>query len=113
MYSIKSVDVISFAKIMAAVHGCLSLVLIPFFLIAALISFAAGGSSNAMPALGIGAMGVVFAVVLPFFYAAIGFLIGALMAWVYNLVARKIGGVSFELTGPSITQPPSAVAPTV
>jgi hypothetical protein len=113
MYSIKSVDVISFAKIMAAVHGCLSLVFVPFFLIAALISFAAGGGSNAVSALGMGAMGLVFAVVLPFVYTAIGFLIGALMAWIYNLVARKIGGISFELTGPSITQVPNAVAPTV
>jgi hypothetical protein len=35
MHSLNSIDVISCAKMMAAVHGCLSLLFVPFFLIAA------------------------------------------------------------------------------
>jgi hypothetical protein len=92
---------------MAAIHGCLSLLFVPFFLIAAFISFVARGSSNALPAVGILAIGILLAVILPFFYAAIGFLVGALGAWIYNLVARRIGGIKISLAGP----PASAVIP--
>ena len=107
MHFINSIDVISCAKMMAAIHGCLSLLFVPFFLIAAFISFVAGGSSNALPAVGILAIGTLLAVILPFFYAAIGFLMGALGAWIYNLVARRIGGIKISLVGP----PASAVIP--
>jgi hypothetical protein len=39
---------------------------------------------------------VVLALVLPFFYAAMGFVMGALMAVVYNLVADKLGGIEMH-----------------
>ncbi|MFC1648565.1 hypothetical protein ACFL1B_03820 [Nanoarchaeota archaeon] len=36
-------------------------------------------------------------VVMPIFYAILGFLIGALGAWLYNILAKKIGGIQLEL----------------
>ena len=102
MYSIRSIDVISCAKMMAAVHGCLSLLFIPFFLIFGLASLLLGPNKvGGIAAIG---LGLVFAVVLPLFYAAMGFLIGALGAWIYNFVARRIGGIRLEFAAPESAQ---------
>ena len=40
-----------------------------------------------------GALGLI---ILPVFYALVGFLVGALHAWVYNLAARYVGGIEIE-----------------
>jgi len=104
MYSIRSIDVISRAKIMAAVHGCLSLLFVPILVLAGLVSILVGPSSDKLPVIAAIGVGVLFAIVLPLFYAAIGFLIGALGAWVYNMVAMRIGGIKIELVVPASTQ---------
>jgi hypothetical protein len=49
---------------------------------------------------------LVFVVVAPFFYAGMGFLIGALAAWIYNMVAARMGGVEMEFE----SLPPAAPA---
>jgi len=41
--------------------------------------------------------GVAAVVLLPLLYAALGFVFGALSAWVYNVVAGRIGGLEIEL----------------
>ena len=37
-----------------------------------------------------------FVVLLPLFYALMGFLAGVVGAWIYNLLAGWIGGLEFE-----------------
>ena len=44
--------------------------------------------------MGIG-LGLFFAVLAPFMYGAMGFLIGALAGLIYNLVVKWIGGIEF------------------
>jgi hypothetical protein len=44
------------------------------------------------------------AVFMPFLYALIGFVMGALGAWIYNLASGWLGGIEMEL------QPPAAAA---
>ena len=104
MYTLRSVDVLSCAKIMAAVHGCMSLVFIPFLLLFGLASLVGRGSDSFA---GVGAivLALVFMIVLPLFYAAMGFLFGALGAWLYNLAARHIGGIRFEVVAPVVAPP--------
>jgi len=46
--------------------------------------------------IGVG-MGLVFAVLAPILYGAMGFLVGALAGLVYNLVAKWTGGIEFEV----------------
>ncbi|MFH1071806.1 MAG: hypothetical protein V1743_00055 [Nanoarchaeota archaeon] len=41
-------------------------------------------------------MGFAIVIILPIVYAVIGFLLGACAAWVYNLLARWVGGVELE-----------------
>jgi hypothetical protein len=64
-------------------YGVISLVIVPFFLLAAIF-----GSKG-------GIMGVGFAIIFPIIYAVGGFIAGVIMAFVYNLVAKWTGGVEF------------------
>ena len=62
---------------------------------------AASGSSDAATAGGIGTivMGLGMMVGLPLIYGAMGFIMGAIGALVYNGLAGIVGGVKFELEG--------------
>lgn len=88
MYSLRSVDIMSCAKIMGAIYGCLGLIALPFFLMAILANLASGQGSIAS----------LFLVILaPPLYGGIGFVVGALTGWLYNVIARRIGGMKLEL----------------
>ena len=41
--------------------------------------------------------GTGFAILAPFLYAAMGFVFGAIGAFIYNLVAKWIGGIEVEV----------------
>lgn len=41
--------------------------------------------------------GVAAVILIPLLYAVIGFVFGALSAWVYNVVAGRVGGIELEL----------------
>ena len=51
--------------------------------------------------------GVAFMVLFPLMYGGMGFVMGALMAWLYNLVARRFGGLEIDIQ----TVPVPAAAP--
>ena len=100
---------------LAAFYGIMSLMFIPFMLgFMALGSFAAkaqasghGGPSPLPLMLG---MGAGFIIVLPFLYAAMGFVFGVLAAVVYNLLASWIGGLGLEFEA---AEPAAAPLPPV
>jgi hypothetical protein len=97
MYSLRSVGVLSCAKIMGAVYGCLALIIVPFVLLAGFAGMMAGREGSGALS---GVAMLFLAILLPFFYAAIGFIFGALTAWIYNVVAGWVGGLEFELKAP-------------
>ncbi len=90
---INSVGVLSCAKISAIVYGAISLIIMPFVLLAGLFMSILPRTENAPP----GGLLVLFALIMPFFYAAIGFVVGALGAFVYNLAAKWVGGIEIDL----------------
>jgi len=94
MKTVKRFDVMSVAKVAGATYGCMSLIFVPFLLLFSVGMLASGQKGVGMIG-GVG--GVVFAVAIPFIYAVMGFLMGALMAWLYNLVASKFGGIQVEI----------------
>lgn len=96
MYSLHSVGVLSCAKMMGALYGCLGLIFIPFLLLGGFASMAMGREAGAIS----GVAMLFVAILLPVFYAALGFLFGALTAWIYNLVAGWVGGIQLELRVP-------------
>ncbi|UNK49385.1 hypothetical protein MNR01_16950 [Lysobacter sp. S4-A87] len=93
---ITRVGVLSVAKIFAiisAVFGLIAGVLM-------FLSFSVGGMSEvaqADPGMAwIAGMGALAIVILPIFYGVLGFIAGALYAWVYNVAARFVGGIEIE-----------------
>jgi hypothetical protein len=105
MHVVKSVGVMSVAKIMGLVYGCLGLVFVPFFLIAGLAGSFASHDQSAFPFAG--AVGIAFSVLAPLLYGGMGFVFGAIGALIYNLVAKWVGGFELEL----VLQQPAFSAP--
>lgn len=95
-------------KMLAALYGLLSLVIVPIMLaamgVSALVARGNGGAGAPAIPLMLG-MGVGFVIFIPVLYAFIGFLAGVIGAFVYNLLAKWMGG--FELEFESTTPPPT------
>jgi hypothetical protein len=93
MHIIKSVGVLSVAKIMGMVYGCIGLIFAPFFLLIGLVGSMAGQSKSPFA----GIFGVGFAILMPVLYGGMGFLSGLIGALLYNLFARWVGGFELEI----------------
>jgi hypothetical protein len=112
MHIVKSVGVLSVAKIMGLIYLCMGLIFVPFFLLFGLLGTLAGQQKN--PLAGIFSIG--FALFMPIFYGLLGFIAGAIGALLYNLFAKLVGGFELELeikpayTAPYPIIPPAAAA---
>ena len=76
--------------VLGALYGILSLLVVPFVLLAVLIGGKAGAHTPAV-------FGMGFAIFLPVLYAAVGFIGGIIAAALYNLIAKWTGGFEFEV----------------
>jgi hypothetical protein len=103
MHIVKSVGVLSIAKIMALVEGCMGLIFAPFFLLIGLLGSIAG--QHQAPFAGI--FGIFFALLMPILYAILGFITGAIGGLLYTFFAKLVGGFELELE----LQPQSPIAP--
>lgn len=101
MHIMKSVGVMSVAKIMGLVYGCMELIFVPLFLLFGMLGSLAGENRNPLA----GVVGVILA--MPFLYGFMGFIVGALGALLYNLLSKWVGGFELELE----LQPTRPVAP--
>jgi hypothetical protein len=113
MHIIRSVGVLSVAKIMGMIYGCMGLIFAPMFLLIGLMGSALGQRNSPLA----GIFGVGFAVLMPVFYGVIGFIAGLIGALLYNLFARWVGGFELEmelrpqtLTAPYPIIPPASPA---
>lgn len=113
MQTIKSVGVLSVGKIMGILHAAIGLLFTPFFLLFS----ALGALSGEATAAGFGlAMAIVLTIFMPIFYGVIGFIGGVIMAFLYNLIAGRLGGIEVELQPvpqlpPAFSPPPLPSAP--
>jgi hypothetical protein len=103
MHIIKSVGVLSVAKIMGLVHACMGLIFAPLFLLIGALGSLAG--QNKTPFAGM--FGVAFALFMPIFYGLLGFIAGAIGALLYNFFAKLVGGFELDLE----LQPATLTAP--
>lgn len=103
MHIVKSVGVLSVAKITGLIYACMGLIFAPLFLLFGMIGSLAGQNKNPFA----GMVGVVLAVLMPVMYGAIGFIVGAIGALLYNLFAKLVGGFELELE----VRPQTPVAP--
>jgi hypothetical protein len=93
MHIVKSVGVLSVAKIMGLIYGCMGLIFAPFFLLIGALGAAFGQQNSPLA----GIFGVGFAILMPVLYGAMGFVMGAIGALLYNLFARWVGGFELEM----------------
>lgn len=104
MHRIQRIGPLSLAKIqgvMFLVIGLIFGVLYGVIMgIAGVVTMAAGEEEGAMFLI----LGAASLFGFPILYAVMGFLMGALMAWAYNLAARYIGGLEVEL---ATVEPPA------
>ena len=93
MFTLRRIGIFSVAKMAGGLYFLISLLFVPFLLLfAAIGAFAAEGMDR------LGAVPLVLlAVFIPFIYGLMGFLIGALMALIYNFVAGRFGGIELQL----------------
>jgi hypothetical protein len=103
IYRIKRFDVLSIATTMGVLYAALGLVVglfLSLFLLVGTTAAAAGGDKTAgIEALFSGGIGIAGSLIgLPLFYGTLGFIAGAVMALLYNLVAKFSGGIGMNLT---------------
>ncbi len=89
MHQIKSFNVIQTAKVLAALYFIFGLV---GTLIIASISL--GAKKGPGP-------GLVMAVLAPFIYGVVGFISTAAFCWLYNVIAKRLGGIEVEVASPN------------
>jgi hypothetical protein len=94
---IKRFDPVQLGKMLGVLYGFMGLIFVPFFLLMAFIGTIAprphGGPPIAFPAI----FGLGFAVAAPIIYGIMGFLTGLIGGFLYNLVAKWIGGIEVEV----------------
>ncbi len=84
---------------LGVLYAIMGLIIVPFFLLFAVIGAFAQHGSNESAAAGAFAMGtgLVMAVAMPVFYGVFGFIFGIISAALYNLIAGWIGGIEVEV----------------
>jgi len=97
MQKIKRFGILSVAKIQSAVMGVMGLFIGLIYAVILTVTgiIAVIGGTKAGIMMLVGAVAAV--VLVPILYAVIGFVFGALSAWVYNIVAGRVGGIELEL----------------
>jgi hypothetical protein len=111
MHTIKSVGVLSVAKIMGAIHAVLGLLVLPFALLVGMLASMAPHQNGQNP---FGPfMGIAFAVMAPIFYGIAGFIFGAIGVFLYNIMANRLGGIEVrtEFVGPAAHVAPMTSQP--
>ena len=89
MTVVKRIGVLSVAKITGVIGAIAGLVVgIPV----AIVAYFTG------PTWGVGVAGWLGLALLPLLYGALGFVGGALYAWLYNVVSGWIGGIEVDLS---------------
>jgi hypothetical protein len=76
--------------VLGVLYGILSLIFVPFLLLAIVIGSKTGSPAPAF-------FGIGFAIVMPVIYAVVGFVGGIIAAALYNLIAKWTGGFEFEV----------------
>ena len=99
---IKRIAPLQAGKMLGVLYGCMGLLFIPFFALAAVAGVFAQHSQQAQavdgpPAAILAAIMFGFGIFMPVFYGIFGFVFGIISAAIYNLIAHWIGGIEVEV----------------
>jgi hypothetical protein len=90
---IKSIAPLQLGKMMALCYGIMGLLFCPIFLIMSLFASHLPNQQR----VGMLAFGTGFALFMPILYGAMGFVFGVIGAFIYNLIAKWIGGIEVDV----------------
>ncbi|MDB6095317.1 MAG: hypothetical protein JWM32_2879 [Verrucomicrobia bacterium] len=90
---IKRIAPLQLGKMLAILYGIMGLLGIPFFLIMTAVASQLPSEQRT----GVMAMGAGFAIFFPVIYAVLGFIFGIIGAFIYNIVAKWVGGIEVEV----------------
>jgi hypothetical protein len=90
MQKLARFGVLSLAKHLAVLYALMGLLASGFAILVAFVQVVSDEIEQAIAS-------IVFAVLAPVLYAILGLVFGALFAWLYNLIAAKLGGIEVEL----------------
>jgi hypothetical protein len=94
---IKKIGILSLAKVYGLSFAALGLIIgILVALASAVIGTVASSFGGLSPFMGAG-IGFLGLIVFPLLYGGFGFLMGALSAVIYNLIAQWVGGIEVEV----------------
>ncbi|PYY18596.1 MAG: hypothetical protein DMG60_07825 [Acidobacteria bacterium] len=105
MTKIRTIRVFSAAKVNALLYGILGLLIAPFLVLGPGLAMIGGEKRSA----GFGGV-IAVAAIAPIIYALIGFMAGAVMAFIYNAISHSVGGIEVELDLPS-SSPSAPILP--
>jgi len=98
MKVLKAIDPMSTAKVSAVMGAIWGLVVGLMILLGMSVVSFTGRVFQGYEMMGLGpAIGVLGIIVFPIVYAITAFIGGYILAWLYNFVAKKIGGVKLDL----------------
>lgn len=100
---LKSVGPLSVAKIMGLMYAAMGLLFGAIFGLIGLARMPFGGDHGALPGLFFGAGALIF---LPVLYGCMGFVVGGISAWLYNILADLVGGVHVHFEPPNHASTP-------
>lgn len=102
--NLKRVAPLQAGKLLGGLYGVMGLIFVPIMIlfmgVGAFASAASGENAPPMPFFF--GMGIGFMIVMPVFYAAMGFVTGVLGALAYNLLAKWLGGFELEFEEPGV-----------
>jgi hypothetical protein len=95
--TLKSIEPVQFGKVAAAIYGVMSLIFVPFFALFPIIASFAPKTADSPPLLFLAGIGIAMAIGMPILYAVMGFIFGVIGAWLYNVIAKWLGGIQVEV----------------
>jgi len=95
--TLKRIEPLQLGKISGALYGLMSLIFVPFVLLFAAIPTFMPHAENIPNATITIAIALAMAVFLPIMYAVMGFIIGIISAFLYNFIAKRIGGIQVDV----------------
>lgn len=95
---IKRISPLSLGKIQALAGIVIGLIVgLLMFVMGTVLGSFSSASGVAVPRGGLAMMGGLSIIMLPILYGIFGFVGGVIGAWVYNIVAKWIGGIEIDL----------------
>jgi len=94
---LKRIAPLQFGLMLGATYGLISLVFVPFILLFSVLAKSMPHADNVTQQGFPMVASVALAVILPVAYAVMGLIGGIIAAWIYNIVAKFVGGIEVEV----------------